>query len=179
MIVTDNLETMYQAACSGLFNQSSPAINEHLPTLRKIGYGNVVEFGCEFGNSTVAFILSNAKSVLSVDIKITNNIKFISTLSDKHKYKEISSLEINMPKCDVLFIDTDHCYQQLHDELYRNHKEVRGKIIMHDTELFKLKSPYDGREGLQRAIDEFLNDFPEWKVEKVYKNNNGLTILTK
>ena len=33
--------------------------------------------------------------------------------------------------------------------------------------------------GLRPAIIEFLNDHPEWTIEKVYNNNNGLTILRR
>jgi hypothetical protein len=69
---------------------------------------------------------------------------------------------------------------------------------MHDTELDKIRgesirsgwdikkqsreSGYTVEEissGLQRAIDEFLEENKEWKVQKVYSNNNGLTILKK
>lgn len=39
----------------------------------------------------------------------------------------------------------------------------------------------DLTNGLQRAIDEFLEaaDGRDWQVHKVYKNNNGLTILKR
>ena len=33
--------------------------------------------------------------------------------------------------------------------------------------------------GLQQAIDEFLTENPHWVVEKVFTNNNGLTILKR
>lgn len=33
--------------------------------------------------------------------------------------------------------------------------------------------------GLQKAIDEFLDTNKEWELYKVYKNNNGLTILKR
>jgi len=33
--------------------------------------------------------------------------------------------------------------------------------------------------GLWPAIREFLGTHPEWKIEKRFKNNNGLTILAR
>jgi hypothetical protein len=33
--------------------------------------------------------------------------------------------------------------------------------------------------GLWPAVQEFLEDHPEWKLEKRYENNNGLTILAR
>ena len=37
----------------------------------------------------------------------------------------------------------------------------------------------DLKKGLQTALDKWLSENPEWKVRKVYTNNNGLTILHK
>ena len=34
-------------------------------------------------------------------------------------------------------------------------------------------------KGLWPAIEEFLNDNPEWKLIERYTNNNGLTILKR
>ena len=34
-------------------------------------------------------------------------------------------------------------------------------------------------KGLKQAIDEFLNDYPEWVLHKQFENNNGLTILSR
>ena len=33
--------------------------------------------------------------------------------------------------------------------------------------------------GLQKAIDEFLEQNKEWKLKICYTNNNGLTVLCK
>jgi hypothetical protein len=35
------------------------------------------------------------------------------------------------------------------------------------------------KEGLQKAVDEFLLNNPDWKIKIVYNNNNGLTVLHK
>jgi hypothetical protein len=34
-------------------------------------------------------------------------------------------------------------------------------------------------KGIWPAIDEFLQKYPEWTIEKRFTNNNGLTILSK
>lgn len=39
--------------------------------------------------------------------------------------------------------------------------------------------PDEAARGIRPALDEFLLNHPEWCIEKVYKNNNGLTILRR
>jgi hypothetical protein len=34
-------------------------------------------------------------------------------------------------------------------------------------------------KGLWPAVEEFLAAHPEWKIEKRFTNNNGLTILAR
>lgn len=33
--------------------------------------------------------------------------------------------------------------------------------------------------GLKPAVDEFVREHHEWEIERVYTNNNGLTILRR
>ena len=33
--------------------------------------------------------------------------------------------------------------------------------------------------GLQKAIDEFLEEHPEWKIKEHFIHNNGLTVLER
>ena len=108
---------------------------------------------------------------------------------------------------DLTFIDTWHVYGQLKRELDKFSKITNKYIIMHDTEIDGLhgetlrssglfnnyyitnrldivenmtKIPVNEiLNGLQPAIDEFLNSNTNWILDKQYKNNNGLTILKK
>jgi cephalosporin hydroxylase len=112
-------------------------------------------------------------------------------------YQE-DSAKVELPPVDLLFIDTFHVYAHLKRELAHHHSRVRKYIVMHDTvvdavhgeavrcnynllETWK-KTGYPVEEltkGLVQAIQEFLVAHPEWKIEKHYMNNNGLTILKR
>ena len=121
-----------------------------------------------------------------------NRINLDFTLGD--------SLKVHLPKVDLLFIDTAHFYAQLKKELEFHHSRVDKYIIMHNTEIDgkygeivrmcyyadidKICKENDFTveeivKGLQPAILEFIEKYPEWKIEKHLSNNNGLTILSK
>tara|TARA_Y100000389_G_C17396228_1_gene482683 strand:- start:46 stop:717 length:672 start_codon:yes stop_codon:yes gene_type:complete len=99
---------------------------------------------------------------------------------------------------DLLFIDTFHVYGQLIKELQKFSPYINKYIILHDTTIdgehgeairhnWNIKEMSDKTGiseeeitvGLWPAIEEFIQDNPEWKIKKRYENNNGLTILTK
>jgi hypothetical protein len=99
---------------------------------------------------------------------------------------------------DMLFIDTWHVYGHLRRELAAHQAKVRRYIAMHDTTVdgergesrrcghnlveMAASSGYsveDVGNGLGRAIKEFLADHPEWAIDSVYINNNGLTVLRR
>jgi predicted O-methyltransferase YrrM len=104
---------------------------------------------------------------------------------------------------DMLFIDTAHNYPHCYEELCKFGARTQRYILLHDTTIDGITSEYvrlrcepqhynhfvayyrnkyeveDFKKGLQFAIDKWLSENPEWKVRKVYTNNNGLTILHK
>jgi len=109
-----------------------------------------------------------------------------------------SDLECPLIKTDLLFIDTWHVYGQLKRELARWHSFAGKYIIMHDTTVDEwqgetIRMQMNAQEqskqfgipieeinkGLWPAVEEFLADHPEWKIEKRLTNNNGLTILKR
>jgi hypothetical protein len=69
----------------------------------------------------------------------------------------------------------------LEAELFKHACNVRHKIVMHDTVTFGEHGEGSGYRGLNYAINKFLGCTPGrcWEVEKVYTNNNGLTILNR
>jgi hypothetical protein len=168
----------------------------------------ICEFGVRSVVSTWAFLYgltqnnSHDKNLLSVDIKNVNIIQqVIKTAKDagiNMKFICENSIKCEIPETDMLFIDTWHIYGHLKRELEIHHNKVKKYIVMHDTELDKIhgesirgkwnikkqseESGYSIEEistGLQKAIDEFLEQHQDWKIHKVYSNNNGLTILKK
>jgi cephalosporin hydroxylase len=109
-----------------------------------------------------------------------------------------SDLLCPLIKADLLFIDTWHVYGQLKRELARWHSFAGKYIIMHDTTVdewqgetirMRLNAQEQSKlygipieeinKGLWPAVEEFLTDHPEWKIEKRLTNNNGLTILKR
>jgi len=99
---------------------------------------------------------------------------------------------------DLLFIDTWHIYGQLKRELNKFHSITNKYIIMHDTTVDEfygetIRSRWNAEKqskisgipieeinkGLGPAIDEFLNEHPEWTLKEKLTNNNGLTVLMR
>jgi hypothetical protein len=182
------------------FNTKSD-INEHLPVLKQYGdeCNTIVEMGVRSIVSTWAFLLSNPRTLISLDIEnpsnFGGNIDEVYSLANSaginFKFVESSSLTYDMPLTDLLFIDTWHDYLQLKKELYRHHKNTKKYIILHDTNTFGYvdESEYDQYhkqrvetnlpKGLCPAIDEFLNENREWVLWERRPNNNGLTVLKR
>jgi predicted O-methyltransferase YrrM len=106
-------------------------------------------------------------------------------------------------KYDMLFIDSAHNYPHCYEELCKFGKNTEKYIILHDTQVDgdtseyvrlgyesqhyamlveKYNNKYTADEfkfGLNKAIYRWIEENPEWKVRRVYTNNNGLTILHK
>jgi hypothetical protein len=169
-------------------------INEHLPTLKHLAdeCDTVIEMGVRSVVSTWAFLVSKCKNITSYDIqnpsffpnhtKTTNNIQTITELakSEDKNYTFIKgdTLKITIPETDLLFIDTYHVYDQLIQELKLHGNKARKYIVLHDTEKFGTVGEH-GKQGLNKAVNEFIDENDHWKVEYVYKNNNGLTVLRR
>lgn len=117
-------------------------------------------------------------------------------------YEWKNCLDINLTdNIDLLFIDTWHVYGQLKRELSKFHDKVNKFIIMHDTTIDgekgeSLRIPRfrnnianhskqfgipeeEIKQGLWKAIEEFVSANTEWKIHKRYTNNNGLTVLKR
>jgi hypothetical protein len=110
-----------------------------------------------------------------------------------------NDLELDMDgPVDLVFIDTWHVYGQLKRELEKFCAIATKYIIMHDTTVDAIHGEtirlnLDARtqsivsgfpieeitKGLWPAVEEFLEGHPEWKLEKRFMNNNGLTILSR
>lgn len=177
-------------------NEFGVDIREHLDTLRKYAdkSRSITEFGVQHIVSTWPFILGRPEKLVSVDIyppsyflhdneKLLNEVKDISKeLSIDFNFILGNTLEIEIERTDLLFIDTVHTYEQLSQELTKHANKVNRWIILHDTESckeFQLDSCGILVGGLQKAIDEFLEKNMGWYVKEIFTNNNGLTVLEK
>lgn len=129
-------------------------------------------------------------SVLAMSQKLECNTVFLE-INDLH-------IDLQGEEIDLCFIDTWHVYGHLKRELKKFAPSTRKYIIMHDTEVDKeygeslrcglnIKSQSEAtgipedeiRQGLGKAVQEFLDGNPEWTVDMVKKNNNGLTVLKR
>jgi len=145
---------------------------------------------------------SNTKMFFMNDIEncdiheLLNATKYLPILTD---YQFINNLKLELSeKYDITFIDTWHVYGQLKRELEKFAPNTNKYIIMHDTtvdewlgETIRMKcdaqqqsiqTGYPVEEinrGLWPAIEEFLNNHPEWVLHERFTNNNGLTILRR
>jgi hypothetical protein len=127
----------------------------------------VVELGVRCGVSTVCF-LSGCKKLTSYDIVQTEEAKKLAHECPEWSFNLADSLKIEIPECDILFIDTAHTYEQLLKELNLHNDKVKKLIIMHDTNMPELK----------RSIQEFLNSHPKWSIAREVTDSNGLTTLS-
>lgn len=176
-----SLSAVYESMCA-----EPSDINEHLPTLSKLANGCevIVELGMRYGLSTVALLHGiKTGTVHSYDLQKTFAVHGISELAKDNDinfvFTEADCLEVDIPECDLLFIDTLHNYSQLKQELALHSAKSRKYIVMHDTTSFGTKDETGTGQGLNPAIREFLSSNKGWKQKAVYTNNNGLTILER
>ena len=162
----DRLDTVYHQ----LSGCKSP-IYQHLPTLRKYAAqaNRVAEFGVEFGNSTIALLAGRPRWMRSYDCQPAQ-IKEMPQVSTDWKFILQDDSEVDLPVVDLLFIDTDHTYDVLDRELRQHAGKVTRWIILHDTTTFP---------DMRRAMVDFLSRQDQFRVEREWTNNNGLTVLER
>jgi hypothetical protein len=163
-------------------------IYEHMPTLTRYAKEceHITEFGSRKGSSTVAMIKANSPKMVSYDMYSTEDIDRLVELAKLENYnfefkvQNVIENNFTIEETDLLFIDTLHTYPQLIQELRMHSLNVKKYIIMHDTQTFKNKGESGNLEkGLMDAVEEFINENNNWEIEKIYTNNNGLTILKR
>ena len=168
---------------------------EHFPTLREYAgeCQSVVEMGVRGGCSAYALAAgleqSKAKDKWMVYLDINNckNTeleKLCSEAGIQIEFHQTDSRYVDIPECDLLFIDTLHTYGQLKTELALHHGKAMKYIIMHDTSApWGSKNEVDDgspNKGLWPAIEEFIAEHSkEWALEARHTNCHGLTILAR
>jgi hypothetical protein len=164
-------------------------INEHLPTFKKYteGCDTVVEMGVRSVVSTWGFLAGKPKKLISIDILHpnfwnSNDLDYVIQYSKENnidfEFIQADVLNIEIPECDILFLDTIHKYEQVKNELKLHSSKVKKYIIFHDTESYRVNGE-NGGVGIWPAIEEFLNSNVEWSIHEIFTNNNGLTIIKR
>ena len=203
MSIQSYLRTIYEEKCA-----ISSDINEHLPTLMSYAAKctSVVECGVREPTSSYAFAtgllgVAGNKYLLVDPFESPSMSKFIDVCSQEGvnaSFYKGSDLECPLVQTDLLFIDTWHVYGHLKRELARWNGDVKKYIILHDTTVDgfygeTIRNGWDAvkqsaetgipvdeiNRGLGPAVSEFIAEHPEWTIEAVYTNNNGLTVLRR
>jgi hypothetical protein len=204
----EKIQQRYNQLCmtGSDINEHLPTIFEYAKNCESIletGVRGVVSswalsYGLLFNNSENKRILFN-------DISECNIGEILDCLKDLNvnaSFEWINNLNLNLnERFDMVFIDTWHIYGQLKRELIKFSPITNKYIIMHDTtvdEIYGETIRWMGGEmtavqqsletgipvdeilkGLGPAIQEFLDNNPDWILREKFVNNNGLTILEK
>jgi hypothetical protein len=161
-----------------------------------IGCDTIVELGTGEGRTTMALLSGKPRRMYSYDLNESVNSQSISAAAadagTNYTFTKGSTLEISIPECDLLFVDTVHLYSQVKYELEYHGSKAKKYIIFSGTETFghleqedgvdyskvkavSLKSPH----GIVPAINEFLDKNPEWFIAYQTPDNSGLVVIQK
>ncbi len=174
------------------------SISPHLETLLDLasGYKVVCEFGVQRGSSSSALLLG-AEEVYSYDIKETARARELKNIvGGRWHYTIKSTLDIRIPECEMLFIDSLHTYDQCSRELALHSSRVSHRLVFHDTITFgsvgamgetgnqswtyRRGIPVPPEHlGIRPAIDKMMINDPSWKIEAHYVNAHGLLVLRR
>lgn len=184
------IKEKYQQACT-----TPSDINEHLPTLKR--YADQCETICELGVrgvvSTWAFLASNAKKVIGVDIDwhpaVLDAYKMSIVEGKVFEFVLGNDLKYEMPEVSMIFFDSLHTYSQLSNELRLHGNKASMYLGFHDTTSFfdhgenayeaVFHTAMNDGKGIWPAIEEFLQSNPHWTLAERFHNNNGLTVLKR
>lgn len=182
--MTPDLEINYKTRCD-----LPSDINEHLPTLKKYAdeCEHITEMGVRWVVSTFAFMAGLPKKLISYDIEPLENwgfkteelVELAKENGIEFQFKIANTLDLEIEETDLLFLDTDHTYNQVKGELSLHGNKAKKYIIFHDTTTFEFKGMNGDTIGLWPAIGEFMAENPQWVICERFHNNNGLTILKR
>jgi hypothetical protein len=144
------------------------------------------------------------KKLVSYDVYESKNIGTALEAAKENdvvmKFIKADVLKVEIEETDLLFIDTLHIYSQLKQELAMHAHKAKKYIILHDVVTYGhkpepatfqthsghvhqipevLKNYVKNDKGIMPAIEEFLKAEPQWKIELMRTNNNGLMILKR
>ena len=164
--------------------QKPSDINEHLQMLHDLASecNHITEFWVRTAVSTTALLagLKPEAKLISYDLHTSKEVFDLSDQSVLEKknfhFCVADTRSVEIQETDLLFIDTWHVADCLIKELENSAPKVRKYIAFHDTTTFGEKGETEWMKGLKYAMDEYLAKHKEWKVKKVYTNNNWLTI---
>ena len=147
---------------------------EHLPTLRRLAgeCETVAELGRENGSSAFAMMMGEPKTVISVDI---NPCKYQHHLDAVAQFFNINlatvigdSRKVDIGPVDLLYVDSEHSYEQVRDELRQHIDNVGKYLVFHDVAAYA---------GIQEAIHEEADE--DFEIIESYINQYGLWVMQR
>lgn len=186
-----SIEAEYQRRC-----RTPSDMVDHLPTLREYASRcrHVTEFGVFEGNSTVAFLASGCKRLVSHDTKPCLELnaelrQFTDRAAWDFRNRNVLEIEPIEPT-DLLLIDDFHTGLQLDADLELHAHRVARWIFLHDTESSKWTHGPTGLQGLWPVVLSWCgiadphqirppHKSPEWTIKRHWPNCCGLTLLER
>lgn len=186
------LQEIYDRHCA-----AGTAISTHLPRLRELATGldTVVEFGVKRGGSSSALLLG-AKQVISYDVAVTPEARDLKRLvGERWDYRIGDSRAADFDAAEMLFVDSQHDYDQVSAELAHADKVTRY-IVGHDTITFgsvgakgesgdhawqyrRGQSVPREALGIRVSYDELMIRDPSWRIVSHDWRSHGLLVLER
>jgi len=163
-----------KATCSDIY--------KHLDTIYKYAKNCDVgiELGCGTGKSSFA-LLMGLQTLYSCDIyHLETTYDLINPyFGERFVRYHGSSFDFDLiEEADLLFVDSHHTYETVSKELNLHGHKIKKYIMFHDTVAYG-EIGEDGGVGILKAINEFLEANPEWKIVYQVDYNNGFMIIER
>lgn len=201
----DSVKSEYYRRCNTVsdINEHLPTLYKYATECESIFETGVR--GCVSSWALVYGLLNNGKSsrkILLNDITscpIQSLLDATARVDISVQYQWINNLNLDVKESiDMTFIDTWHVYGQLKRELAKFAPLTNKYILLHDTTVDgvhgeTVRCGWNSHEqsivsgipadeitrGLWPAVQEFLDQHPEWILKERFTNNNGLTVLQR
>ena len=189
------LEEIYTIMCS-----TPSDINQHIPTLKAYAEkcDTITELGVRAPTSLWGFVAGKPKIINAYAIEHPGHFKpdEIENISirDVERICKEENIEFNLhikdvlatniEQTDLLFIDTEHNYYQMRQELALHSEKVTKYIAFHDVVTWGVRGEIYGRPnlfvpGIMVAIEEFLFMNRNWRPDSISYENNGLLVIRR
>ena len=175
---SEELRCMFVEACA-----RPTDIHQLLTVMRDTASGckHITEMGVGTGQSTLAWLIVQPDKLVCYDLGFQDCVHTLERVCGRTDFRFYlgHSFYVDIEPTDLLFIDTNHNYSQIKEELRLHAEKVSRFIVMHDTTTFADHSEDNLPPGMWQAIEEFLAAHPEWTLMTRFHHNNGLTILKR
>jgi hypothetical protein len=161
-------------------------IREHLEILYELARGcdHVTEMGTCQGWSTRAFLYAQPRVLVCYDLVRQPEVDMLEAAAraagrPQFVFHQEDVRQVEIEETDLLFIDTRHDYEQMERELALHGNKARRYLVFHDTFSSREIGETPGHRGIWPAIEEFMDDNPQWLQSLRPTANEDLTILAR